>query len=121
MKNERVLSERERIRERFLKDIEEGEIFKIVIENELKIYEEYKKDIVRSKLIKMLLDHKFNKLKKDDEKKIKKEKETTDVRFICSGCGKIYDSLPLGGKCLECGGKILFLLKDGKITEEIPL
>ena len=39
--------------------------------------------------------------------------EKTDG-FICDRCSKFYKVIPLSGKCLGCGGKIVFRYGDKK-------
>jgi len=37
--------------------------------------------------------------------------------FRCVGCNEIYRRPPLAGKCLECGGRLIFTISEGSILK----
>ena len=38
-------------------------------------------------------------------------------QFRCVGCNEKYRRPPLAGKCLECGGRIIFTISKGSIVK----
>jgi len=37
--------------------------------------------------------------------------------FRCVGCNEKYRRVPLQGKCLKCGGKLIFTISEGSIVK----
>ena len=54
---------------------------------------------------------------KNEEKEV--EALETFENFVCSKCGKLYFSVPLSGKCYDCGGEIMFNFRGEKFERII--